>query len=190
MIFSRQSPKAIGTILVLLLFAACTPSSDLSQITKDFYAAMEVHDHTKIISFYSDSVRIIGKDYRSLYTKEAYKDWLEWDEVFAPTYEILSLTERNNFVEAQIRKSDPRILFLNGEPYVTTERLNFENGKLQSIEIIEEKYNQAHWVENRQLLVKWIAENHPELDGFIFDQTKEGGLRYKEALELYCQRFF
>ncbi len=176
--------KLLPTLLLLLTFA-CSPKPDLTQTTKDFYKAMQAHDHSKIVSFYSDSVRVIGNGYRSVYTKAAYKDWVEWDAVFAPTYEILSLTEGDNYVEAKVRKSDPRILFLNEEPFITTERLNFNNGKLQSLEIIEEQYNEARWIETRAVFVNWIAENHPELDGFIFDQTKKGGENYQRAIELF-----
>jgi len=171
--------------LLLLLTLACSPKPDLTKITKEFYQAMEAHDHSKITSFYSDSVRVMGKGYRSVYTKAAYKDWVEWDGFFEPTYEILSLTESDNYVEAQIRKSDPRILFLNGEPFITTERLNFVDGKLQSLEILEEQYNEARWIETRELLVNWITENHPELEGFIFDQTLEGAENYGHAIKLY-----
>lgn len=181
--------KNLKLLPLLLLFTiSCTSSPDLTQITKDFYAAMEAHDHPKIVSFYADSVRVMGDGYRTVYTKEAYADWVAWDAIFAPTYEILSLTEGDNYVDAQIRKSDPRILFLNGAPYITTEGLHFEKGKLQSLEIIEEQYNEARWIETRAAFLNWIAENHPELDGFIFDQSELGAQNYMKAMELFENR--
>lgn len=183
--FSKLTTRLSPLLLLLTLCMACTQSPDLKKQTEEFYQAMQAHDHAKIVSFYSDSVRVIGNGYRSVYSKAAYKDWVEWDAAFAPSYEILSLIEGEGYVEAKVRKSDPRILFLNGEPFITKERLNFVDDKIQSLEIIEEQYNEARWIETRAAFVNWITENHPELDGFIFDQTKRGGENYERAIELY-----
>jgi hypothetical protein len=171
--------------LLLLFTISCTQKPDLTQTTKAFYAAMNAHDHPLITSFYADSVRVIGDGYQTLYSKEAYKDWVEWDAVFEPTYEILSLKQKGDTVIAQISKSDVRILFLNGAPYLTTEQLLFDNGKLQSLTILEEDYNLQRWISTRDTLVSWIAKNHPELDGFIFNQTRMGGENYRKAIKLY-----
>jgi len=33
--------------------------------------------------------------------------------------------------------------------------------------------------------LSWVSENHPELNGFINDQTEAGGKKFLKALELY-----
>jgi ketosteroid isomerase-like protein len=171
--------------LLLLFTISCTQKPDLTQTTKAFYTAMNAHDHPLIASFYADSIRIIGDGYQTIYSKEAYKDWVEWDAVFEPTYEILSLEQKGDTVIAQISKSDVRIRFLNGAPYLTTEQLLFDNGKLQSLRVLEEDYDMQRWLDTRALLVNWIAEHHPQLNGFIFDQSKQGGENYLKAIKLY-----
>jgi hypothetical protein len=46
-------------------------------------------------------------------------------------------------------------------------------------------FNVEKFVKNRDELVNWISENHPELNGFLNDQTKSGGLYYLKAIQLY-----
>ena len=64
--------------------------------------------------------------------------------------------------------------------------LSFEKDKIYEVEIIEYLYfDDETWVARRQALIEWVAANHPELDGFIYDQTKAGALNYLKAIELY-----
>ena len=51
-----------------------------------------------------------------------------------------------------------------------------------------EVFNDSTFVKNRDELVNWTNEYHPELQGFLFDQTKEGGLKYIKAIEFYRKR--
>jgi len=39
-----------------------------------------------------------------------------------------------------------------------------------------------------KLLVVWVEENHPELDGFIHDMTMKGAQDYVNSIELYEAR--
>jgi len=43
-------------------------------------------------------------------------------------------------------------------------------------------------IKNRSKLLSWIAKNNPELNGFIHDQTKAGGIKYLQAIDLYTKR--
>ena len=37
----------------------------------------------------------------------------------------------------------------------------------------------------RTNFLNWMNQNHPEVNGFIFDQTEKGGLNYLKAIKLY-----
>ncbi len=75
---------------------------------------------------------------------------------------------------------------MNGEPTVYKEKLTFKNKRIQSVESTELiLFNTEKWVSLRDTLVDWMAENEPKLDGFIFDQTKQGAINYLKAIELY-----
>jgi len=41
------------------------------------------------------------------------------------------------------------------------------------------------WNLTKNEMVTWIKKNHPELDGFIYDQTKTGAQNYLKAIALY-----
>ena len=44
------------------------------------------------------------------------------------------------------------------------------------------------WQRERDSLVNWIKENHPELDGFVHDLSMEGAQNYLKAISLYKKR--
>ena len=43
----------------------------------------------------------------------------------------------------------------------------------------------ATWEKNRTELLRWVDEHHPELNGFLYDQTEAGGMKFLKAIELY-----
>tara|TARA_R110000868_G_scaffold220806_1_gene472219 strand:- start:1896 stop:2198 length:303 start_codon:yes stop_codon:yes gene_type:complete len=92
----------------------------------------------------------------------------------------------DEIVKAKISKIDKRLSFLHHEPIVTNQVIRFDKDKIISIETTEYViFNDSTFVKNRDGLVNWIDENHPELNGFIHDQTENGGLKYLKAIELY-----
>lgn len=182
--------------LVLLIFClqgtACqeNPGSiDKTQLAREFYQAMAASDWEALANLYGDSVRVAeGESFHAI-AKEDYATWLAWDSVFQPKYEILELEEADSSVVIKVSKTCKRILFLNQAPLITQEKLNFRNGKIYSLSIQEYiGFDNEAWLGRREELVAWVAEHHPELDGFVFDQTRQGGLNYLKAIDLYQSR--
>lgn len=125
-------------------------------------------------------------DYEQVFALNEYIAWLQWDSQFDPTYNILHMEEVGETVQAKISKIDTRISFLHGEPIVTNQIIRFDKDKISSIETTEYVvFNDSLFVGNRDQLVRWVDENHPELNGFIHDQTKVGAINYLKAMELY-----
>jgi len=181
------------TIILLLIIGliSCKPSDkEVSklQIAQQYYNALDKSDASAIESLMADTIlmRETEYDYEEVFTLDRYVEWLKWDSVFDPAYEILETEQENEIVRAKVSKIDTRISFLHQEPIVTNELIRFANGKIISIE--KTKYvvfNEAVFVQTRDSLVSWIDKTHPELKGFIQDQTERGARNYLKAIELY-----
>ena len=159
---------------------------DLEGATSEYYQALNESSFEKISSLYFDSVRVNEGIYSIVYSIGDFKHWFQWDSVFQPTYKVIEINRSDNEVNIIVSKKCVRTLFLNGEPTVTKETLTFKEGKIFSVQIKESiSFNNKLWDENREDLVGWINENHPQLNGFIHDQSLNGGLNYVTALNLY-----
>ena len=178
--------KSIASILLCLIILTSCGRVNYEKQATDFYQAMNASSLSQLELLYSDSVRIGNDGEFITYSFEEYQHWLSWDSTFHPTYKVLEIEMREDFAEVTISKECNRILYLNGEPTVYKEKLTFKNKRIQSVESTELiLFNTEKWVSRRDTLVDWIAENEPKLDGFIFDQTKQGAINYLKAIELY-----
>ncbi|MDH7447806.1 hypothetical protein [Aquimarina sp. 2201CG14-23] len=126
--------------------------------------------------------------YEVRYSKNDYlENWLKWDSVFEPTYKVLEMELENGIVKAKVSKTDKRIRFLMGKPFLTYEILKFKNNKIMSVKEEYLNFDELAWEKNKNGLLIWIEENHPELNlnRFIYDQTESGGQKFLKAIELY-----
>ncbi len=186
------------TILIFLLIVlgsiSCkngTKEIDRLQLAKHYYKVLDNSDHTEIKTLLTDSLltRETEYDYEQTFSLKEYEEWLQWDALFEPTYNILQIAEEGETVKVTVSKLDQRIAFLHKKPIVTDQVLHFKKNKITSIETTNYViFNDSIFVKNREALVNWIAKNHPELNGFIYDQTKEGGEKYLKAMALYNNR--
>jgi hypothetical protein len=161
---------------------------DKLEIAKAYYEVLDKSNVSGIETLLTDSLltKETGYDYEQTFSKKEYVEWLKWDSVFEPTYKILEIRQENGTVKAKISKTDKRISFLHKEPIVTDQVIHFDKDKITSIETTKYViFNDSLFVANREKLLNWVDENHPELGGFINDQTKTGGMKYLKAIELY-----
>lgn len=182
------------TVLLLLItigIISCKNSEkgiDKLEIAKKYYKILDKSDVSGIETLLTDSLltKETEYDYEQTFSKKEYVEWLKWDSVFEPTYKILEIGQENGTVKAKISKTDKRISFLHKEPIVTDQVIHFDKDKITSIETTKYViFNDSVFVKNRDGLLNWIDKNHPELNGFIHDQTKTGGMKYLKAIELY-----
>lgn len=174
---------------ISLLLASCRPQSpklDPVELSRAYYEALNNAEFEEVVSFFYDSIRVKDGDYTLSYSFQDYKKWFEWDSVFHPVYEIIEIRALEKSVEVTVSKKCKRTLFLNEKPVITKEKITFREDKIFGLRIVEYlSFDNASWDANRKQLIDWIDINHPELNGFIHDQTKRGGLNYKRALDLY-----
>lgn len=184
-------------ILVLLLaFGLVSCKNSEKEITpleiaKQYYEVLDNSDDSGIVTLLTDSLltKETEYNYEQIFSLQEYIEWLKWDAVFEPTYKILQIEQEGETIKAKVSKTDKRISFLHEEPIVTNQVIRFDNSKIISIETTEYViFNDSIFAKNRNAFVNWVNENHSDLNGFIHDQTKTGGMKYLKAIELYQNR--
>ncbi|WP_179008899.1 hypothetical protein [Winogradskyella forsetii] len=187
--------KSIIILLVFTItFISCKNTDKTVNklyIAKQYYKALDQSDGAALKTMLSDSLMTTIPEYNYIqtYSQEDYiENWLKWDSAFEPTYEILQMEADNGMVKAKISKFDKRITLLHEKPFITVEIIRFQNDKISSVETEYVSWDEKTWERNRTELLKWIDENHPELNDFIFDQTDEGGKKFVKAIELFKNR--
>ena len=181
--------KTIKLLLLLTIgFISCKTSEkeiDKVEIAKQYFNVLDNSDYSGMSEWFADSLKTIEGEYEQTYSKSEYLEFLKWDSVFDPNYEILEIDEKDGIVKAKISKIDKRIAFLHEEPFITNQTIKFQNKKIISVEIEYMDFKESTWERNRNGLLSWIDNNHPELNGFIYDQTESGGIKFLKAIELY-----
>ena len=181
----------VPLLLITLAIISCKnfeKGFDKLEIAKKYYEVLDKSNISEIETLLTDSLstKETEYDYEQTFSKKEYAELLKWDSVFEPTYKILEIIQENGIVKAKILKTDKRISFLHKEPIVTEQVIHFDKYKITSIETTKYVvFNDSVFVKNREEFLNWIDENHPELNGFINDQTKTGGMKYLKAIELY-----
>lgn len=189
--FSWQAPMNKTFILALILtigLASCNEinkDTDRTKIAIQYFNVLDGSAYSKMSDLIADSLTTIEGDYIEPYSKRDYIEFLKWDAVFEPSYKILEINQQNDIVTAKISKTDHRIALLNEAPFITKQTIKFKNDKIKSVETRYLDFNATVWEQNRTALISWINENHPELNGFIHDQTESGGQKFLAAITLY-----
>ncbi len=174
--------------VIFIGFTSCTQNQPFDGIaaTNRYFEALNESNYDKVTSFFVDSIRMTEGIYASVLSKQAYKHMFQWDSTFHPTYTILEIEQSGDTVLMQVSKTCTRIHFLHEAPAVSKERVVFQNGKIFSREIVDYVvFNGERWSSNRASLVSFIEANHPEFNGFLYDQTKAGAIKYLKVIELY-----
>jgi len=175
-------------LLITIGITSCKNSEkelDKLEIAKKYYVSINNSNPSETTELITESFTTIDDGFEQKYSGNEYAEWVKWDSVFQPTYEILEIGQENGTVKAKISKIDKRISFLHHEPIITNEIIQFEGNRIKNINRTSASFNVEKFVKNRDELVNWITENQPELNGFLNDQTKSGGMNYLKAIELY-----
>ncbi len=172
------------SLLLTIGFISCKNSEkkiDRVEIAKKYFEVHDNSDYSKISDWFADNLTTIEGEYKQTYSKSDYLEFLKWDSVFDPNYEILEIEQKDGIVKAKISKMDKRISFLHEEPFITNQTIKFQNDKIISVETEYVDFNEGTWERNKNELLSWIDENHSELNGFIYDQTESGGMKFLKA---------
>ncbi|KJD35467.1 hypothetical protein PW52_10250 [Tamlana sedimentorum] len=158
---------------------------------KRYIQGLNLSNKAQISDLISDSLTTVipAYNYKVAYSKPDYlNNWLKWDSVFNPSYTILKIEAEADFVKVKVSKTDERINFFMGEPFITNEVFHFKNNKIVSIETTYLNFNEDVWETNKSNFFNWIETHDPNLKNFMYNQTETGGIKLKRAIELYRQQ--
>ena len=182
--------STIITILSFILVIGCNPNklSHVETATK-YFNARNSSEFVQIQELIADSLTIVEGDYIMPYSKDEYYEVFKWDSTFQTRYEVVELQETNDQVIASITLSSIKHKFLKNDRMTCTFKLSFEEAKISKIESLDCKgADWEIWEKQVNILVEWVAINHPELDGFIYDMTLNGAQNYVKAIQLHESR--
>ncbi len=184
--------RIVVFISCITIAISCGPKNkeiDKVRIAENYISALNTSDYHQLAGLFRDSIRFNEMDYIRTFTKEDYHALFQWDSIFNPKYRILEVREEGDTLYLKMSKECDRILFLLEEPFITQEIMTIKENAIHSIDIVEYvDFDDGLWSRNRENLVSWIDIHHPELSGFIYDQTKEGALKFRKAMEFYKNR--
>lgn len=175
------------TLLLGAIILGCTEHKLTPKETATtYFDAFNKADYSKIKTLVSDSLTITEGDFATPFNYDSYYEHFKWDSIFKPSYRVLELKEDNNMVIATVASHSVRYKFLKNNPLTCKRKISFKFGKISKIEILDcIDVDWTVWQKERDSLVNWVAANHPELDGFIFDLTMNGAQNYLKAIALY-----
>lgn len=176
-------------LLLISILVSCGNNHETNsekELVKNYYDLTNQSDFLGISNIVTDSIIHIEGDFILSEGKKDLYRMFQWDSVFEPQYEILELSQDSSLVSVVFSKTCKRIKFLHDTATVSKSLFAFDNEKIASINTVEYiLFDYNKWQSRRDTLVAWIDKNHPELNGFIFDQSLLGAKDYLKAIELY-----
>jgi hypothetical protein len=186
-IFKAHKSIPVLLLLTLIVFAGCTDRTSLQtkQITA-YYDGFKNSDYEKIKQTLADSLVTTSGDYIMAFSRESYHEKFKWDSVFKPEYELVAIDKKGDHAIATVTVRSSKLTFLKNNPMTCNYRFHLESGTIFKIDELDcPDADWALWQKQVNSLVNWVAENHPEMDGFVNDLTMEGAINYVKAIALY-----
>ncbi|MBF8149421.1 hypothetical protein ITJ86_05905 [Winogradskyella sp. F6397] len=179
--------------LYLFIFTLCVSCSEKQptefELVTEYFVGFKTSNYEQIKNVISDTLTTISGDYTTVFTPETYYQQFQWDSVFRPEYKLISTEQNNNKFIATISISCSKFEFLKNNPMICRRKFQFQSGKITNIEELDcSNVNWNIWAKEVETLVRWIENNHPELDGFVHDLSLKGAQNYLKAIELYKER--
>ncbi|MBN1953363.1 MAG: hypothetical protein JW801_19315 [Bacteroidales bacterium] len=186
------------TLLTIALIWSCNSGSDkpkaseplTDKIIGTYFNGLNESNFKKIASCISDSLLTMEGGFVLTKSSKDYYIHFQWDSVFSPTYQLLNSEKiSDSSIVVTISKICDRIRYLHDTATVYKAKIDLTANRITKINNLElVVFDTLKWGTRRDALVAWIRTNHPELDGFIMDQTPAGAKHYLQAIELYTSR--
>lgn len=177
------------TLLCLISCRASEKPISHKRILEQYISALNESNFERVSGCVSDSLRVEELDFLLSDNMEDFYRMFQWDSVFNPHFELIDMQENDQGLQITVSKRCRRIQYLLDTALITRGRLEIAEGKIiqfQTYDFLNMDFSK--WESRRDTLVAWIGVNHPELNGFQFDQSIRGGQNYLKAIDLYTNR--
>ncbi len=176
----------IRLLFISIIVLSCDKENNKIEIVNQYYNVLNNSEYSKIPTLIIDTLITKEIDYKETYSQLKYLEFLKWNSVFDPEYKVLKIEEHDGVIKTKVSQQCKRIIFLHEEPIIINQVFRFKNNKITHVETVNySSFNDSIFISNRTKLLNWVHKNHPELKGFLHDQTKKGGLKYLKAINLY-----
>lgn len=172
--------------LILLALGCDHQGSDPQSTVQAYFEARDSRDFSEIVRHVHDSLIITEGDFVMGYDHDSYYEVFKWDSVFHQSYKVVDLESEDKFVLATIKINSIKHEFLKNPDMTCLFRISLIDGNISKLESLDcPDADWVKWSQERDALVSWISEHHPDLDGFINDMSMEGAINYLNAIKLY-----
>lgn len=180
----------LAACLVLAVGSRPVVAQDTPErIVAGYIGALNASNFDTLASLLSDSLLVAevfaGEENVLSRTRSDFHRIFRWDSVFSPVYGLQEMVTNGSTVEAIVSKTCKRIAYLHNDPILYRAVFSTEGDQIVAIRRSYITFELEMWTSRRDRLVSWIDEHHPELAGFVFDQTISGARNYISAIDLY-----
>ncbi len=178
----------LSVIVFALTFFACQNDFHNSheQSINAYFKALNAQDFRLISPLISDSLKTTEMGYILTHKKAGFYGQFQWDSVFQAKYQVREINFHSDSVELVVSKICRRISFLQDTALVYRVLFVFDGNQIAEISTTGYiSMDFGLWQARRDSLVAWIDQAHPELNGFVYDLSPEGGVKYLKAIEIW-----
>ncbi len=177
-------------LICCLMPLSCTSSSDdltPEKIVANYINGLNESNFESIKPYLSDSLTTMEGGFVLAKNCAEYYIHFQWDSVFTPQYSLINSKQLSDHsVEVTLSKIGKRIQYLHDTPTVYKAKFDFANNRITQIDNTDLMvFDTLKWTNRRDTLVTWIKIHHPDLDGFVYDQTPNGAQNYLKAIALF-----
>lgn len=176
----------------LIVLFSCNESSTSytpAEVIETYYEGFNTSDYDLVQTVLADSLTVNEGPFGTTFSQEAYYVFFQWDSVFTPFSKLSDFRTEKNQISVLVSTTSQRYTFLENNPFSCEHTFTILSGKISAIEIGACPGEDRNvWQSNRDSLVAWINQYHPDMSGFIHDLTKEGAEKYVSAIQLYESR--
>jgi hypothetical protein len=151
---------------VALVCLSCSGPSDPKAKTAAMFDAINRHDVSGALAYFTDDVRYVMDDGSSISGKKALRKLFQFDSTMATTAQIGGLWVAGDtvFVDTMVESSDwGRLMKMPGMRSYPGSKFVFENGLIKRVEFSASLPEDENVFRNRMTaFMKWFVYVHPE----------------------------
>ncbi len=172
--------------VIALSFYSCNTHFSNDEIVINYYSSLNEGSFDLVRDYTADSLYFIEGNQTLEHSRESFYQYFQWDSVFQPKYQVLSMNTGNDIIKVRLKTNSNRLKFLENDPLITEQQVHISDQKITKIEFTNyENVDWDRWSAKRDSLISWIKVHHPEHPEFIYDLTKTGAENYLKAIDLF-----